>query len=870
MAVRWRRWIYLGWLGLVPFFANAVTPMVAAGHGYALAVNSDGGVVAWGRNEYGQLGNGQAAIKISPGKVAGIDQVKQVYAGGYFMLALRRDGSLWSWGGNVDAVLGDGTTQSKSYPVRVNGIGGSISTVAACRWHVLALTENGTVWAWGHGGAGALGIGDWVRRTSPVQVPGLPPIRAIACGSYHSIALATDGTVWAWGLNDSGQLGNGTSEDSPVPVQASMPANIVAISASGRSNLALDAFYRVWAWGYGRWGSLGDGTTDDRATPVLVSGLPAIAAIRAGNRVSIASAANGSVWVWGDNEMGQFGDSSYSRITTPVRVANLGGLSGFSVGDNHVLANDPGGGRVWGWGANDKGQLGTGETSDRAAPTTVPGLTGVVQVSAGPEYSVALGADGSVWTWGSNGSGQTGNDEAALSNVPVTVPGLRNVKSAAAGYFHALALDTDGGVWAWGGNGNYELGDSTRRDALTPRKLTNVSPMTAVAAGSGTSFAIDTGGKLWSWGNNGVSGQLGNGDFANVYLPAPITSVTGVFKAISARAEHALALRSDGSVWAWGFNRYGQLGDGTNSDRSTPTRVVGLSNIVAVAAGERHSLALDYNGNIWAWGQNWAGELGDGTTTDRSIPVVVWDSNDAIGISAGSNYSCVITAAREAYSWGSNEYDQLGWGPPYDRYQSMSCGAWFGVAALTDGTVWAWGRNFEGQLGDGTLAQHAEPVLVVNPSLTGILDLDPQAPNSIPAEQLPPYLARATRNADLSRLSLSVEVKGEGGTLASSGGQFAQTYNIYVAASVIVGGLPVYLQLDSTDTWNTFQWPMSAYLTGTTLNSADDVVNVQILRGLDLSSPLFEGASIMVGYGTDPNEMANNRRYRTIFTVPKP
>ena len=882
MTTDWIRSICLAWLLLVSFPAKAATPMVAAGTYFALALKADGTVTAWGRSDNGQLGNGSSAMRALPFRVPGIDQAKAAAAGSGFTLALRADGTLWAWGGNGDGELGDGATRDRSYPVRVTGITGTITALASGDLHTLALGADGKVWTWGYGGFGALGTGGVGNRTAAVQVSGLPvSIRAVASGSTHSLALADDGSVWSWGDNAYGQLGTGTTVAALIPRRINALSGIVAISALGYSNLALDATGRVWAWGRGSRGALGDGTTIDRTTPFAVAALPEIASIKAGNNISIATArADGSVWVWGNNEASQFGDPQYSSQPSPVKVTNLTGLAEFAVGDMHVIARDASG-AVRSWGRNDKGQLGLGDTDDRPTPTVVAGLSPSAQVAVGLTHSVSVAADGTVWVWGTNGAGELADGSVAVGNIPVEVPGLTNISAVAAGFLHGLALGADGSVWGWGGNDKYQLGDTSRRDALTPKQVSGLPAMAAVAAGLWSSFAIDRNGQLWSWGSNGTSGQLGTGVTSGFQTPRALTALSDVTR-IAARNEHALAVKRDGSVWSWGSNGYGQLGDGTTFNRSTPVRVVGLTDVTAVSAGSFHSLALDLSGAVWSWGYNFVGQLGDGTDTNSLTPVRVSGLSNVVAIAAGDNLSCAITTDGRLWTWGLNDSGQLGdgtlfWWWPYPSaipdlagFQSLSCANNFAVAMRSDGTVWTWGRNFEGQLGDGTFAAHNQPVLAANETLTGALDLIPQFANSIPAGKTPPFLARATRTGDLSRISLAVDVKGITGTGAfaagSDSGRFTAAYNVYVAASVLSGGTPIYFQLDSGNNWSALQWPMAEFLRGVALDSQNNVVTAQILKDVDVSQ--LAGAIIIVGYGTHPDEMLGNARYRTIFTVP--
>jgi len=334
------------------------------------------------------------------------------------------------------------------------------------------------------------------------------------------------------------------------------------------------------------------------------------------------------------------------------------------------------------------------------------------------------------------------------------------------------------------------------------------------------------------------------------------------------------------------MNRYGALGDASTDDRSTPARVSGLANIIAVAAGRFHSLALGRGGDLWAWGYNAWGQLGDGTQTDRLTPVRVSGLDNVVAISAGGGNSCAVTGDGRLWTWGHNNSGELGHGTfrssspiagpiqGLDDFRTFSCGDKFAVAMRTDGTVWAWGRNFEGQVGDGTVASRGQPALVVNQTASGPLDLIPESPNSIPPDKIPPFLVTTFRAGDLTGISLSVDVRGITGTgifaSVTGFGRFAAAYNVYVAASIPTGAAPLYFQLDSGNNWSSLRWPMAEFMRAVALDSQNNVVTAQILQNVDLSSPQLASTSVMVGYGTDPDEMLRSSRYRIIFTVPEP
>ena len=270
-------------------------------------------------------------------------------------------------------------------------------------------------------------------------------------------------------------------------------------------------------------------------------------------------------------------------------------------------------GSMWAWGSNGDGQLGDGTTTNRSV-THVSALSGVVQVSGGSYFSLALKSDGTVWAMGRNQVGQLGNNTTVGSSVPVPVSGLANVTAIAAGAGHGLALKSDGTVWAWGANSAGQLGNGTTTDSSVPVQVSALIDVTAISAGGGHSLALKADGTVWSWGLNS-KGQLGDGTFtfANRSIPAQVTGLSGVITRIAGGSEHSLALKSDGTVWAWGSDAYGQLGDGTLAPaRPTPVQVLNLTNVIEIGAGVLHSLAIKSDGSVWAWGNNVDRQLGNG------------------------------------------------------------------------------------------------------------------------------------------------------------------------------------------------------------------------------------------------------------------
>jgi alpha-tubulin suppressor-like RCC1 family protein len=395
---------------------------------------------------------------------------------------------------------------------------------------------------------------------------------------------------------------------------------------------------------------------------------------------------------WGINSFGQLGDDSVAPRSRQVPVksedglGSLGNVTSMDGGQNHTLALKNG--NVYAWGHNGSGQLGydpdpttpsTNEDSDR--PGQVSGLTEVLAVAAGSNHSLAIKSDGTeedgvandgtVWAWGDNFRGQLGYDPdpgtpgSQNSSTPGQVSGLTDVVAIAGGGSHSLAVKSNGTVWAWGYDGFGQLGDTashTNDQSMTPVQVQGVggsgflTGVSSVAGGGLHSLALKSDGTVYAWGYNG-SGGLGNGGGPDSSTPVQVkgensvgflTSATDV----AAGGEHSLAIK-DGNVYAWGLNNFRQLGDDTTVfQRNAPVKVKGeggvgfLTGATDVAAGAHHSLAANTNGTVWAWGRNDFGSLGDGTfTSPRATPVQSVQLFGATQIASGDFHSLAVADA---------------------------------------------------------------------------------------------------------------------------------------------------------------------------------------------------------------------------------
>lgn len=441
------------------------------------------------------------------------------------------------------------------------------------------------------------------------------------------MVLKTDGTVWVWGSVP------GTLSESAVPVQVPGLTGVSDISFQASSVFAVKSDGTLWGWGANTNGELGNGTTTPKAAPVRIGSLTdvrSIFGIDAVYRSVYALKNDGSVWAWGDNADGELGNGTTTDSLVPQPVPGLSGVQHITNAGDSIVALKADG-TVWAWGDNRAGQLGNGSQTASHTPSQVTGLTGVQRILATDYTLHAMKSDGTVWAWGDNFYGQLGTGEyTALSAVPVHVAALdtaQAVTSQNTGQFASFySVKADGTVWAWGNNFSNQLGIDRARLHMSPAPIPVPGPVGVKEVrldGLNSAFAIKVDGSLWSWGGNS-SGILGNGA-TTPSVPAQVQGLTDIRAVEVIEGRSAFAVRADGGVWAWGKNHTGQLGNGTLDASLRPTQVVGMNDAQRVMpTGFDGVFALRTDGTLWSWGDNFRSQLGTGTTAVNSpVPVQV-------------------------------------------------------------------------------------------------------------------------------------------------------------------------------------------------------------------------------------------------------
>ncbi|MES2922712.1 MAG: HYR domain-containing protein [Verrucomicrobiota bacterium] len=754
---------------------------------------------------------------------------------------------LATWGSNEYGQLGNRGIVNQSAPVAVmtSGklVGKTVTGIATGRFHSLALTSDGKLFAWGNNAGPDFDYTGTARSKVPVELyysgpPAGETLVAVSAGDDHSIALASDGKAYAWGYNNYGQLGNGNTTQSSDTVAVDTNGvlagkSLVAIAAGNRHNLALSSDGRVYGWGANTFGALGNNVWGDSSVPVAVdiSGVLAtktLAGIAAGYNFSLAVSSDGKVFSWGSNVYGQLGNNSTTDSPFPVAVADSGVLAGKTIvavkaGMYHGLALSSDG-KVYAWGENVDGQLGNNSNLRSSVPVAVDtsgpmaGKT-VVAIAAGAFHGMALTADGMVFAWGAN-AGRLGNGNTIGSTVPVAVMSTgelagKPLHSIAAGYDHSMVLvdlgppaiarqpvnqtATAGATVSFtaaavaqfpstvqwqvsptGAAGPFSDITDNPTATSTTLTITNVAALqnshafravfSNLSGSRPTSAATLT---LVDWtatlaspsdvpfqgsaivASGPLTLQLG-------FAPAPGTNLTvvkntgsgfisGTFSNIQQGATcpltfngvtyHYIANYYGGNgrslvlqwprirIAGWGDNGNGELGNGNGTTSLLPIHgptggVLAGKTVVKVAAGNNFTMALTSDGKLYGWGDNANGKLGVTTSSSfNPTPLDISSSGALAGktvvaISAGSQHGLALTSEGRVFAWGDNYDGQVGTGAASSTIPSpvelnpatsfdgqtvteIHAGSYHSVALTSDGRVFTWGGNSSGQLGNG-------------------------------------------------------------------------------------------------------------------------------------------------------------------------
>jgi alpha-tubulin suppressor-like RCC1 family protein len=546
-------------------------------------------------------------------------------------------------------------------------------------------------------------------------------------------AIKTDGTLWTWGLGSSQQLGNTLSSNRSTPVTTfAGGTNWRQVVTGGQHTVALrdDGINsELFVWGLGTAGRLGNANTTNRSTPIttFAGGTnwadveQILYTLSSGTNNSAALKADGTLWTWGGNIDGELGNASTTNVSTPLTTF-AGGTNWkqISCGGYHTAAIKTDG-TLWTWGRASNGELGNATiVTDRSTPvTTFAGGTNWKQVSSGFSFTSATKTDGTLWVWGSGGNGRLGNGVTTgnISTPVTTFAGGTNWKQAGSSTgSHMMGIKTDGTLWTWGNNSYGQLGNANTTNVSTPiTTFIGGTNWKQTSAGISFTAATKTDGTLWLWGRNGTTGRLGTASIAT-NSSTPVTTFAGGtnWKQVSCGDAHTAAIKTDGTLWTWGYSDNGQLGNNQYTSRSTPvTTFAGGTNWKQVHGGDGHTIALSGN-ELFLFGSSGYGQIGNAqVTTSRSIPLEpVPSATNWKSISCGYRHSAAIKTDGTLWVWGNGSSGQLGNADTTrtttpvttfiggTNWKQVSSGQDFTAAIKTDGTLWTWGNTSYGRLGN--------------------------------------------------------------------------------------------------------------------------------------------------------------------------
>lgn len=669
-------------------------------------------------------------------------------ATGYnFACALQGDGTVQCWGAGGNGQLGNGASSDSLTPVTVTGLVDAIAVSAGGAQaigtaHACALKADGTVWCWGYGGNGNLGNGNTISYNTPQQVVtslspliALTNVTAISAGGGHTCALKSDGTIHCWGRNSDGQLGDGTSTQKNVATLVSGGITTFAtLDAGAYHTCATLTDGTARCWGQNTFGQLGNGNNTGQLAPVgvLLSAADRAKAIDVGDYHSCALIYNGTVRCWGANTTGQLGNNTTTNANSPVTVLTTGALTmtnvsaiaagGAFVGGAvegtscAVLAN----GTMRCWGYNGSGQLGNGNTTNQVIAVVVSGVSSAVRASIGADFTCGLSVGGQVACAGQGANGRLGTGNTTSQSTPQVVQNLYGVEGAtsvSATYNSQCARFSNGRVRCWGYNGFGQLGNNTTTNTAYPEipVLQGGNPVTNFASVSTTYYTacgLRGDGTVACWGYNAF-GQLGDGTTTNNSQAVTVSGVTNAI-AVTTGFYHGCALISDGSVKCWGYNGYGQLGNNTTTDSSTAVMTMSLSNATAVTGAGYTTCAALADGTAKCWGWNAYGQIGDMTTVDKHVPTVVTGIANARELGGGGYHVCALIGGGTAKCWGQGDKGQMGTGLTNTTnstpvmvsgsgFVHIGSGFYDNCTTKADGRAYCWGYNAAGQIGNGTV-----------------------------------------------------------------------------------------------------------------------------------------------------------------------
>lgn len=753
---------------------------VSAGATTSFAIKADGSLWSWGENVSGSLGRtGTANV---PGQVGTEKNWSYVSAGSLYAFGIKFDGTLWTWGLNTNGRMGIGATTSASVPTQV-GVQSDWLKISAVANHALAIKKDNSLWVWGEGANGKLGLGSTTTYTTPVRLGTANDWLDIASGAQNSFAIKSNGTLWGWGL-DGGKLGNGgIAVNQSIPVQIGSQSNWKTISTSltSQSFIGTQADLSLWIWGSNNVFQLGNGTAIDVVLPTR---------IREGENWIHAMMAVGNSYLVSNKRSLSIAGSGFQNSTTHIALDANSNEFSYCSPTSTTLGATALPNVTYSWQSSPN--IGMYSTSSftytasanvtwtvtaidtngcTAKDTAFVASKGIPSNNLGADRSNCKGNTITIGNWASTGEtfswasipvGYSSSN--ALANVAPTINTqyIRTVTNNCgtkldtlavvinvpnAGADQNVCLGSDAKVkftkiaqhsYSWSSPAGFER--TMNQDTLTVKKVEKTAQMflddwdstascfskdtvtltvlpsplavpalywTDVATGMAHTLAVRSDGTLWAWGSGG-QGQLGDGTSTNRAMPVQVGTASD-WEKVFAYNNSSFATKTNGDLYAWGNNNQYILGTGDLLTKTTPVLINttgGWKNISC----NTHCMAVKRDGTLWGWGQNSAGEIMNGTTTVATTPRQIGSVSDYVDVVAGTNFSMALRSVGSLYGAGFNVNKVLSSAAntsfvtpiqvaPQKTWKAIASGKESVTALATDGTLWSWGRNDYGQLG---------------------------------------------------------------------------------------------------------------------------------------------------------------------------
>ena len=756
----------------VNFGVGRTAVSIASGDSHTCAILDDASLKCWGDNTHGKLGIGSTEDSNLPVNVdLGSDVPITISAGSQHTCVVLVTANMKCWGSNSHGQLGDGTTNSAYSPLSVNLGPDLVLAISTGGSHTCAIINSPSLKCWGDNSYGQLGDSSNIDRYTPTSITlGGTPV-AISTGNSHTCSIMSDTTLSCWGDNSQGQLGDGSNDNSNSPIP-NIITGVTSVSLGNSHSCALDATNSLNCWGDNSLSQLGDGTDSDKNIPteIAFSGGKFPLSVSAGGQYTCASISNDMLRCWG---VGYSSSLSIGISPTDLPIPrwsyvnaaerDLDDDANLNIFDTHILGDADGDGFPASSDSDDNnpaiattcsiGEYGRYYCQEATVGFYVDTPGSIIKVPASPGnyvdidgatsqspcsigsfqklsgmekcddanpgyYVSSIGSSTQQACSGGMYNPSTGSHSPADcigSDAGFNVPILTDINS---GSYHSCAILDDGAIRCWGENGNGQLGDGTRENKATPTVVNTPRGRTALSVSTGLTHtcAIFDDGSLRCWGDNSF-GQLG--DSTTIERVSPVTVDLGNSRtalSLSLGQTHTCAILNDHSLKCWGGNSNGQLGDGSTSDRATPTLVsFNGEKVDSVSSGSYHTCVILKNQSISCWGDNWHGQLGDGTNLKSLNPILMGTQYQARSISSGSFHTCAIMINNSLFCWGFNSGGQLGNGNYTNSNtptivslsegqtpSKIESGFHHSCSILDGGMAACWGDNSRGQLGDGT------------------------------------------------------------------------------------------------------------------------------------------------------------------------